>query len=206
MKVEAVVFDLGGVLVDIDFGRAFAAWAAAAGVPAGAIAARFTIDEPYCAHERGEIDERAYFVHLRGALGIQLSVEELRAGWQAIIGEPLPGIDAVVRELAQRFPLYVFSNTNAAHVAHFTPRLRPLFAHFRRVVTSCDIGRRKPEPEAYARLASLIGAPPARLAFLDDVEDNVAGARRAGLQAYLVRSAAEVRATSAGLLAANTAR
>jgi putative hydrolase of the HAD superfamily len=206
MTLEALVFDLGGVLIDIDFGRAFAAWGAAAGVAAGAMAARFSVDEPYCAHERGEIDERAYFAHLRRALAIELPDADLRAGWHAIIGQPLPGIEAVVRELAQRFPLYVFSNTNITHVAHFTPRLRPLLAHFRHVFTSCELGRRKPEPEAFARLAQRIGKAPARLAFFDDVEENVAGARGAGLLAYRVRSAAEIRTISAGLPAANTAR
>jgi putative hydrolase of the HAD superfamily len=206
MTAEALVFDLGGVLIDIDFRRAFAAWSAAAGLPSAAVAARFSIDEAYCAHERGEIDERAYFAHLRRSLGVELPDEAMRAGWNAILGEPLPGIDTVVRELAQRFPLYVFSNTNAAHVAHFTPRLRPLLAHFRRAFTSCDLGRRKPEPEAFERLASLIGAPLARLAFFDDVEDNVAGARRAGLQAYRVRSAGEIRAISASLPAPGKAR
>ena len=206
MTVEALVFDLGGVLIDVDFGRAFAAWAAAAGVPAATIAARFSVDEPYCAHERGEIDERVYFAHLRRALAIALPDAEVRAGWHAIIGQPLPGIDAVVRELAQRFPLYVFSNTNAAHVAHFTPRLRALFAHFRHVFTSCELGRRKPEAEAFARLAQRIGKAPERLAFFDDVEENVAGARRAGLQAYRVTSAAEIRAISADLPGRRTAR
>ena len=206
MTVEALVFDLGGVLIDVDFGRAFAAWSSAADVPAATIAARFSVDEPYCAHERGEIEERAYFAHLRRTLAIELPDEDLRAGWHAIIGQPLPGIDAVVRELAQRFPLYVFSNTNTTHVAHFTPRLRPLFAHFRHVFTSCELGRRKPEPEAFARLASRIGVPASQLAFFDDVAENVAGARNAGLQAFRVASAAEVRAISADLLAARTAR
>ena len=206
MTLEAVVFDLGGVLIDIDLGRAFAAWGAAAGVPAATIAARFTVDEACCAHERGEIDDSAYFAHLRRLLRLELPDEALRAGWNGIIGEPLPGIEEVVRELAAQRPLYVFSNTNPAHIAHFTPRLRTLFRHFRHVYTSCEIGRRKPEPEAFARLASLIGAPPARLAFFDDVEENVAGARRAGLEAYRVRSAAEIRTISASLRAANTAR
>ena len=206
MTADALVFDLGGVLIDIDVGRAFAAWSAAAGVPAAAIAARFSVDETYCAHERGEIDDGAFFAHLRRSLGIELPHEAMLAGWNAIIGVPMPGVEALVQQLAARLPLYVFSNTNPAHVAHFTPRLRALLAHFRRTFTSCDIGRRKPEPEAFARLADLIGAPPSQLVFFDDVQENVAGARRAGLQAYRVRGAGEIQAISANLLAANTAR
>jgi putative hydrolase of the HAD superfamily len=206
VNAEAIVFDLGGVLVDIDLRRAFAAWAAAAGVPADDIAARFAVDDACCAHERGAIDDAAYFAHLRDVLGIALADEAMLAGWNAIIGAPMPGVEALVRALAARFPLYVFSNTNPAHIAHFTPRLRELFAYFRAVYTSCGIGRRKPEAEAFARVARLIGAPPARLVFFDDVEENVAGARRAGLQAFRVRSAEEMRAISARLLQASTAR
>ena len=205
MMVEAVVFDLGGVLVDVDFGRAFAAWAAAAGVPTATIAARFSVDEACCAHERGELDDRAYFAHLRGTLGIALADEAMLAGWNAIIGAPMPGIEPLVRELAGKRPLYVFSNTNPAHIAHFTPRLASLLRHFRHLFTSCELGRRKPEPEAFARLASRIGLPASQLAFFDDVEQNVVGARNAGLQAFRVASAAQVRAISADLLAPNTA-
>jgi len=205
LSVEAIVFDMGGVLVDIDLRRAFAAWGAVAGVPASDIAQRFSVDDACCAHERGEIDDAAYFAHLRRTLGIALADEAMLAGWNAIIGEPMPGIEALIPRLAAERPLYVFSNTNPAHIAHFTPRFAALLSHFRRTFTSCELGRRKPEPEAFARLASEIGAPPSRLAFFDDVEENVAGARRAGLQAYRVRSAAEIAAISGDLLRLNAA-
>ena len=206
LKPQALVFDLGGVLIDIDLRRAFGAWGAAAGVASADIASRFSVDEPCCAHERGEIDDQAYFAHLRRVLRIEISDEAIGAGWNAIIGEPLPGIEAIVERLAREFPLYVFSNTNPAHVAHFTPRLARLFAHFRRVFTSCDLGERKPHAAAFARLAAAIGAPAARLVFFDDMEDNIAGARRAGLRAFHVRSPAEIEAISEDLLRERTAR
>ena len=193
------------MLVDIDFRRAFAAWADAAGVPASAIEARFAVDDACCAHERGELDDRAYFAHLRAQLGIELSDDAMLAGWNTIIGEPLPGIERLVQDLGRRVPLYVFSNTNPAHLAHFAPRHRRLLALFRRLFASCEIGRRKQEPEAFARISELIGAAPARLAFFDDVEENVASARRAGLRAFRVRSAAEVEAISRDLLPASKA-
>ena len=197
MKPQALVFDLGGVLIDIDLRRAFAAWGAAAGVASADIASRFSVDEPCCAHERGEIDDQAYFAHLRRVLRIEISDEAMLAGWNAIIGEPMPGAEAIVQRLAAELPLYVFSNTNPSHIAHFTPRLGGLFAHFQRVFTSCEIGRRKPEPEAL---------PASRLAFFDDAEQNVAGARRAGLRAFHVRSPAEIEAISEDLLREHTAR
>lgn len=113
-------------------------------------------------------------------------------GWNAIFGEPLPGAERVLRELAARMPVYVFSNTNAAHVAHFSPRYRDLLSGVTRVITSCDIGARKPEAEAFRRVATIAGLPPERLAFFDDLEENVAGARRGGLQAHRVTRPEEI--------------
>jgi len=197
-RCDAAVLDLGGVLVEIDFRRAFAAWAEAAGVPAEALAQRFSFDEAYCAHERGEIDEAKYFSMLRANLRIDISDDSFLAGWNAIFGGPLPGAERVLRELAARMPLYVFSNTNPAHVAHFGPRYRELLSPVTKVVTSCDIGRRKPEPEAFRRMAAITGLPPARLAFFDDLEENVAGARTAGLQAHRVSRPEEILAALGG--------
>lgn len=198
MKVDAAVLDLGNVLVEIDFRRAFAAWAKAAGIPVETLSARFSFDDAYCAHERGEIDATTFFASLKLRLGIQLSDTEMLEGWNAIFGGPLPGAERVLRELAARMPLYVFSNTNPAHVAHFGPRYRELLSPVTKVVASCDIGRRKPEPEAFRRMAAITGLPPARLAFFDDLEENVAGARAAGLQAQRVSGPGEILAALGG--------
>ncbi|HEY5896860.1 MAG TPA: HAD family phosphatase [Burkholderiales bacterium] len=196
---EALVLDFGNVLVEIDFDRAFEAWASAAALPASRIAERFPRDAAYCAHECGELDDHGYFEHLRRVLEIDISDADFLEGWNAILGEPLPGIGEVLSRLASRFPLYVFSNTNPAHLAQFAARYQPLLSYFRRTITSCDIGARKPQPEAFVRMAALTGAPPSRLAFFDDLEENVAGARRAGLQAFRVTRPAEILAISESL-------
>lgn len=206
MKVDAIIFDLGGVLIDIDFGRAFASWAAAAGVPVDALPSTFAVDEACCAHERGEMDDRAYLDHVRRSLGLAIPDEAMLAGWNAIIGEPIPGIEPIVRALAARYPLYIFSNTNPAHVAHFTPRLARLFAHFRAIFTSCELRHRKQEPGAFERLSSLIGVSPQRLVFFDDVEANVAAARHAGVQAHRVSSPDEIARISKDLIQNRSAR
>jgi putative hydrolase of the HAD superfamily len=192
LSVEAIVFDLGGVLVEVDFRRVLAHWAAACGEAAEALAARFRQDVAYCAHERGELDDRGYFAHLRALLAIDISDEQLLAGWNGALGEPLPGIEPLIERLAAQYPAYVFSNTNPAHIAHFTPRYKALLSHFRKVVTSCDLGARKPDPEAFQRLAKLIGAQPERILFFDDLEENVRGARRAGLVAFQVTRPDEI--------------
>ena len=138
------------------------------------------------------MNEAQYLKALSDSLRLPLSHPQMLEGWNAIFGEPLPGAGRVLRELAARMPVYVFSNTNLAHLAHFAPRYRELLAPVKKVVTSCEIGARKPEAEAFRRMAAIAGLPPARLAFFDDLEENVAGARRAGLQAHRVTRPEEV--------------
>ena len=205
MSVEAIVFDLGGVLVEVDIRRAWCHWATVAGVPVEAISSRWKQDRAYWAHECGELDDRGFFAHVRKTLQLEIDEAELLAGWNTVLGEPLPGIAPVLRELADEFPLYVFSNTNPAHIAHFTPRYRALLSFFRRVFTSCELKSRKPEPDAFLRLAGEIGVAPQRLAFFDDLEENAQGARQAGLQAFRVSSAAEIEAISRRLAPAGKA-
>ena len=206
MDVEAIVFDLGGVLVEVDIRRAWQHWAAAAGRPVETISSRWKQDSAYWAHECGQLADRDFFAHLRTLLDLPIAETEMLAGWNAVLGDPLPGIETLVQELAEEFPLYVFSNTNPAHIAHFTPRYARLLSLFRKTVTSCELGRRKPDPEAFLRLAREIGIAPQRLAFLDDLEENVAGARRAGLRAHRVTSAAEIEAISGALRPARKER
>jgi putative hydrolase of the HAD superfamily len=198
-RVDALVFDLGGVLIDVSFDRAIAAWAAAAGVSAGMLAPRFRLDDVFHAHERGEIDDAGYFAALRQAFGISLDDEAMRAGWNAVIGEPIPGMEALLGRLSASLPLYVFSNTNPAHAAHFTPRHRALLAPVKRVICSCDLGLRKPDPAAFAKVALVVGAAPERVGFFDDNAENVAAARAAGFQAFRVTSTEEVTRALPGL-------
>lgn len=192
--IDALLFDLGGVLLEIDFTRAFAAWATAADVPLGQIASRFAFDEAYAAHERGEIGAAEYFAGLRRALGIDLSDDQFLAGWNAVIVGEIAGVRELLAAAARRWPLHLFSNTGEAHRSHWAPRHRELLQPFGRVFLSCEIGMRKPEPEAFVHVAGRIGAPPARIVFVDDTAENVAGARAAGMCAFLVRSPADIAA------------
>lgn len=191
--VEALLFDFGNVVVPIDFGRMFESWGRAAGVDAGVLLRRFSFDEAYCAYERNEIGLEAYFGHLRAVLGLDLSRESLLEGWNALFLDPDPAMERLLQELSGRYPLYLLSNTNPAHRAHWGPRYAAMLKPFRAVFTSCDIGARKPEAAAFGHAAREINAPPERIVFFDDLAENVAGARRAGLQAFVATGPEDVR-------------
>src|ERR1700737_3939749 len=91
-SADALLFDLGRVVLDIDFSKALACWAGHAGCTPAELVARFVREESYRHHEVGKIDDAAYFESLRQSLGIKLSDAQMLEGWNAIFAGEMPGI------------------------------------------------------------------------------------------------------------------
>ena len=119
-SADALLFDLGRVVLDIDFSKVVASWAGHAGCEPSQLVARFSPDETWKQHERGEISDAAFFESLRASLGIDISDVQFLEGWNAIFAGEMPGIGAMLARAGKLLPLYAFSNTNGAHVAHFS--------------------------------------------------------------------------------------
>jgi glucose-1-phosphatase len=189
---DALLFDLGRVVIDIDFNLAFAKWAEYACCDQAVIAQRFSYDDAYKRHERGEIDADEYFTALRLALGVEIPDTQLLEGWNAIFIGEMPGISPLLADAARRFPLYAFSNSNREHELCWSRRFTGVLRYFREIYVSSTIGLRKPEAEAYNYVVKAIGTSAERIVFFDDVLENVDAARACGLQAFQVKSAADV--------------
>ena len=190
---DALLFDLGRVVLDIDFSKVVACWAGHAGCEPTHLAGRFSWrDEFYQRHEKGEISDGEFFAALRALLGVDLSDAQFLEGWNKIFAGEIPGIAKLLARAAQRLPLYAFSNTNNAHVEHFSEQYGDVLGHFREIFLSSAIGLRKPDAEAYDHVVKQIGVPAERIVFFDDLAENIEGARHRGLAAVHVTSPDDV--------------
>jgi putative hydrolase of the HAD superfamily len=190
---DALLFDLGRVVIDIDFDKVLACWAGHAGCkPADLSNAAFSQSETFRRHETGHAGDAEFFTALRTTLGIALSDEQLLEGWNRIFAGEMPGINALLARAAKRLPLYAFSNTNRPHVAHFSKPYADVLGHFREIFLSCAIGLRKPDAAAYDHVIKAIGVPAQRIVFFDDLAENIEGARKQGLTAVHVTSPNDV--------------
>jgi putative hydrolase of the HAD superfamily len=199
VSADALLFDLGNVVFEIDFDRAFARWAHHASCDAATLRERFSHDAAYRRHEVGAIGHEEYFESLRASLQIDISNAHFLDGWNAIFLDEVPGISVALAQAAACMPVYAFSNSNPAHEACWPARYASTLAHFRKVFVSSTIGLRKPDAEAFQFVVSEIGAPARRIVFFDDSLSNVEGARACGLQAVHVTSHADVARTLAAI-------
>jgi len=189
---DALLFDLGRVVLDIDFNKTLSCWAGHAGCEPAQLVTRFVRDEIYHRHETGEISDAEYFAALRSSLGVELSDAQFLEGWNKIFAGEMPGIAALLKRAAQRLPIYAFSNTNGAHVEHFSQTYAAVLGHFREIFLSSRMGLRKPDAAAYDHVVKAIGAPAERIVFFDDLAENIEGARARGLTAVQVISPDDV--------------
>ena len=189
---DALLFDLGRVVIDIDFKRAFASWAGHARCDPRIFEEQFWRDVSYRRHEVGEIDTREYFGVLKAAFDVDMSYDQFIEGWNAIFIGEMPGMAELLKRAARQLPLYAFTNTNPDHEAVWSTRYADILANFKEIFVSSTIRLRKPDAPAYDHVVKAIGVPAERIVFFDDVIENVEGARTRGLQAVHVRSSADV--------------
>ena len=182
-SADALLFDLGRVVLDIDFGKVMASWAGHAACEPAQLAARFSSrDEIFRRHETGEVGDA-----------------EFLQGWNAIFAGEMPGIAPMLARAAKRLPLYAFSNTNAPHVEHFSKAYAGVLGHFRKLFLSSAIGLRKPDAAAYDHVVQAIGVPASRIVFFDDLAENIESAQARGLIGVHVKSPDDVAAALAEL-------
>lgn len=196
---DALLFDLGRVVLDVDFNRTLHCWASHARCEPQDLVARFARDQLYQRHEKGEISDALFFAGLRISLGIDLSDEQFLEGWNAIFAGEMPGIKPLLARAAEHLPLYAFSNTNRPHVEYFSGKYADVLGHFREIYLSSSIGLRKPDAQAYDHVMKAVGVSARRIVFFDDLAENVEGARKVGLTAVHVTSPDDVANALAAL-------
>jgi glucose-1-phosphatase len=109
--------------------------------------------------------------------------------------EPDLAVLSLVQQLSVARPVGMFTNNPwlwRRHIAEVFPAVLDLFGT--RAVCSAELGRSKPDPEAFRRLATRLAYAPDEILYVGDDATYVAGAREAGLSAYHVGGAAGVRA------------
>jgi len=190
--IDLLLFDLGGVVIDIDFDRIFKKWSLYSGLPLQEIKSAFSVDAAFEQHELGQIDSADYCRYLCDSIGMDMSFEEFSQGWNDIMVAPIKPTVKLLKHLSTQIPLYALSNSNPLHKAYWENTYADELGYFNQIFVSSDIGCRKPDPGAYLLVAEKLNVDPQNIVFFDDLATNVEGARNLGMQAVHVESPTDI--------------
>jgi len=192
MKISAVCFDLGKVLLHFDWKVMLDRIAAKSSLSPDEISRLLKEDPQAIAYETGAITSAKFFSHLKKNLHYKGTAKELRAAFSEIF-TPLTEHIALAALLAPHYPLAIISNTNEAHIVH-AEATYSFFSLFPVRIYSHQVKAMKPDRAIYqAALTALGGIDPLETLFIDDLEPNILGAVQLGWQTIHLRPGVDLR-------------
>ncbi|ELW1648693.1 glucose-1-phosphatase [Enterobacter oligotrophicus] len=181
------IFDLGNVIVDIDFNRVLGAWSDFSRVPLATLKQSFTMGETFHQHERGEISDEEFAERLCHEMDLPLSYEQFSHGWQAVFVAIRPEVTDIMQKLREQgHSVVVLSNTNRLHTTFWPDEYPEIKAAADKIYLSQEMGMRKPEARIYQAVLQAEGFSAADAVFFDDNADNIEGANQLGITSIRV--------------------
>ena len=186
---DVILFDVGGVLLTNGWDRRERA----------AAAEQFALDaqeletrnaEVMGAWERGEIDRYQY---LDAAVFYEPRSFSRDEFFDFILSQsqvlPDGALGILAKLCATNHCMLGALNNEARETNEFRFGKFELRRYFKVALSSCYVGLRKPELAMYRRALDILGSAPHRTLFIDDRDENVVGARAAGIRAIRFRGA-----------------
>lgn len=190
MKINAILFDIGAVLIELDFNRFFTKLQLTPSSGTHEAIDRINQWEEYDRFERGQLTPKEFFDWMKTKTGHLLAEEDFWGAWNSILLEPVAGAPALLENLKSKLPLFALTNANPVHFQKVMTHY-PMFQHFTAIYSSHLIGVRKPEIEIYRFALEQMKVPAEHILFIDDREENVVGARSVGLTAEVCLKSAK---------------
>ncbi|MBL7778150.1 MAG: HAD family phosphatase [Chitinophagales bacterium] len=185
-----LVFDIGDVIIDIDYTSTVRAFQQLATVDFNEIVSYAKQHPIFDQFEKGQITAADFRNQLRQFLKPNTTDAQIDNAWNAIlIHYPKIKLE-LLEQLKNKYRVFALSNINEIHICELDrvaqtqlgkTRFADLFHH---AYYSNEIGHRKPEPDIYNYVVSQQNLLPHETFFVDDKAENVAAAKTLGWQAF----------------------
>lgn len=186
--IRHIIFDLGGVLLNIDYNLTAGAFAELGIGNFSELFSRLRQTDLFDRFEMGMIPREAFIEALIEASGRPVTPAQVAAAWNAMLLDfPLRRLQ-ILQQLHLYYDLFLLSNTNEIHEAAFNDILMRshgipnIGVFFDKVYYSHRIGLRKPMKEIFMRVLEDSGLQPGHTLFIDDSPQHVEAAGQLGLQ------------------------
>jgi FMN phosphatase YigB (HAD superfamily) len=190
MLRPTLIFDLGGVLVSVDFMRACKRLEAAGSAPAAVILETIASGKDKTGFDTGRLNPQQFAARFCAAIGVRLPYAEFAEIWCDIFAEQRE-VTGLLGQISKQADLVLLSNTDPLHFDYVRSRYGFL-EKFGRLVLSYEVGHAKPARQIFERAIGPC-APGTKMIYFDDVPEYVSAARACGLPAEQFVDAAKLR-------------
>ena len=192
-NISAIIFDLGGVLIDVDYNKTIRAFEKLGIENARELYSQQSQSTLFNEIECGEISPIEFLTELSKRTQKDLSLLEIKDAWNAIIGAYNKRIIPLLRSLKKEYKLFVLSNTNTIHIDKANEEWNKISSlsmksFFDKVYLSHEIGDRKPNGSVFKNLCAEQNLKPSETLFIDDSIQHIESAERMGLKTHHLKS------------------
>jgi HAD superfamily hydrolase (TIGR01509 family) len=186
--IRHILFDLGGVLLNLDHKRTQDAFAALGFPDFMGVWNQLQQDSLFDDFETGKVSTVDFIAAIRSKAGVAITDEQIIEAWNALLLDfPLRRLQ-ILQQLRIHYDLLLLSNTNEIHETAFNKILMDnhgipsLGVFFDKVYLSHRIGMRKPNAEVFQMILDENGLKASDTLFIDDTLEYVEGAKKLGIQ------------------------
>ncbi len=201
-KINTIIFDLGNVLLDFDHNIAAKRIQKFSDKPPEEIFSLFFDSGITGIFEEGKISAQGFFLKVKEMLNLKIGYEEFLPIWNEIfiLREKNLAVYNLARKLKSRYKLAVLSNINILHYEYIKNNFS-LFDAFHKIITSCELGVRKPQAPIYHKALEILGTSAEQVFYTDDRPELVKEANQLGIKGFVFRGPQqlEIDLISAGI-------
>jgi len=189
LNIKNIIFDLGGVLLNIDYNRTINAFKELGMTDFDNFFTQAAQTQLFDRLDKGTISPANFRKELRKITGLNPTDQQIDDAWNAMLLDMPPERVNLLQKVGKNYRTFLLSNTNAIHYPVYMEYMSQTFgvedlAHlFEKQYLSYQMGMRKPKKEIYETVVSENELNPQQTLFIDDSSQHVAGARLAGLKA-----------------------
>lgn len=189
-KIKNLIFDFGGVIVDIDRENAIKKFESIGVKQANELLDKYHQRGIFLEVENGQMDADMFCHALSKICHKNISFEEAQKGWLGFMVSVPPQRLELLNELKEDYNIYILSNTNPfimdwARSERFTSAKKPLDYYVHKIYTSYEVKFVKPQREFFDYVITDIKSSPEECIFIDDGKENIKVAKELGFNTFL---------------------
>ncbi len=191
--IKTIFFDIGGVLIDINFRKTSQYISDCTDLSVNQIENSFPHEE-HNKYEKGLISDHEWFLAYKESLPQPCCLKEsdFWRSWKILLGKETKVLN-IMKKLKVNYSIWLLSNTNPKHINDEIDKKYKFPKIVDGSIYSFDIGFRKPEKEIYIRAANIVDLNPEECLFIDDLSENIEAAKKVGFLGIHFKSYSQLK-------------